>query len=394
MSDQHPGPGPAAPARPEADPRLQGYPPPPASTYPLSPYGAGPLVLGTVGTGPWGTGVRGTPPAAWGVPPRPPALPLEPRRYSQLLRGPRYRWWKPLLTALLALGLFLGLSLVSVVPPLVVGLARGVPNLPTYVLDTLTDTANLGPTGFIALNLSLVILIPTAMWSIWIVHGVRPRFLASVTGGIRWRWMARCLVVVVPVWLVYVGFTALVDQPAGDRPPQWGALLVIVLVMTPFQAAGEEYLFRGWLLQNVGAWFARPVVGLVVATVISTVAFSAAHGSPDVWVLGSIGCLAVASCLATWRTGGLEAGIAMHAVNNILVFFVTVLFGGWQDAFVGSDTTGTFLQFALSVLVHGVALALIWWQAGRAGLPYLSRPSAPSVPTTPAAPPAALASAS
>ena len=40
--------------------------------------------------------------------------------------------------------------------------------------------------------------------------------------------------------------------------------LIIVLVMTPFQAAGEEYLFRGWLMQNVGAYFSRPIIGLVV----------------------------------------------------------------------------------------------------------------------------------
>ena len=59
----------------------------------------------------------------------------------------------------------------------------------------------------------------------------------------------------------------------------------------------------GTLPEPFASWFARPLVGLVVGTVVSTVLFSAAHGSPDVWVLGSIGCLAVASCLATWRTG-------------------------------------------------------------------------------------------
>jgi hypothetical protein len=146
-------------------------------------------------------------------------------------------------------------------------------------------------------------------------------------------------------------------------------------VMTPLQAAGEEYFFRGWIMQVIGSWFRRPVVGLVVTTVVSTVAFSAAHGSPDLWILGSIGCLAVAACLATWRTGGLEAGIAMHAVNNVLAFVTTILFGGWDNAFIGADTQGTFLQFAFSVVVHGVALVLIWREAGKAGLPYLSRPS-------------------
>jgi len=320
----------------------------------------------------------------YGPPPvalRPPALPAVPSRYSQLLRGPRRRWWKPLLAVALALAIGIGLSLFTVVPPLVAGLLTGVPDLGGYVFSSLTDVANLGPVGFVALNLSLVVLIPTVMLTTRIVHGVRPGFTSSVAGGIRWRWLLRCTLVVLPVWLVYIGLDLLSAQPTSPRPDHWVALLVIVLLMTPFQAAGEEYLFRGFILQNVGAWFARPVLGLVVATVLSTVVFSAAHGSPDIWVLGSIGCLAVAGCLATWRTGGLEAAIAMHAVNNILVFFVTVLLGGWANAFVGADTTGTFLQFALSVVVHGIALALIWWQAKKHDLPYLSKPA-----TTPAPP--------
>lgn len=406
-----------APDHPEPDPQLRGFPPPappgfggyPPPAYAPAPPGPGrpywpsqgqstgqskPSAPLPVGLQPYPPALYPPalyppapyPPAFYGPPPRLPALPTQPSRYSQLLRGPRYRWWKPLLTAALTLGLYLGFVMVTLVPPLVAGLVTGTPDLANYVFTTLTDLGNLGPVGFIAINLSLVVLIPATMLSVWIVHGVRPKFLSSVAGGIRWRWMLRCLLVVVPVWLLYVGVTLLFGVPTGGPPPQWLALLLIVLVLTPFQAAGEEYLFRGWIMQNVGAWFARPVVGLVVVTVISTATFSAAHLSPDPWVLGSLGCLAVAGCLATWRTGGLEAAIAMHTVNNLLVFFVTLGFGGWQDAFVDTETTGTAIQFLLSVAVHGVALALIWWQAGRTGLPYLSPPSTlPALPQQPQA---------
>ena len=383
MTEEHGGHRPPdVPDHPEPDPRLQGFPPPPpppSAGYPTGGSPARGLPDRRTSRLPATRCQRRTRTHQQGpvlyAPARPPALPLEPSRYNQLLRGPRYRWWKPLLAILLGLALVVGFSLITLVPPLVVGLVTGVPDLGGYIFRTLTDVDNLGPVGFVALNLSLVILIPAVMLSTWLVHGVRPRFVTSVAGGLRWRWMRTCLLVVVPVWVVYVGITLVAGPTGGERPPQWIALLVIVVLMTPFQAAGEEYLFRGWILQNIGAWFARPVVGLVVATVLSTVLFSAAHGSPDIWVLGSIGCLAVAGCLATWRTGGLEAAIAMHAVNNILAFVVTIVFGGWDDAFIGGDTKGTVVQFVLSLAVHAVALALIWWQAGRQGLPYLSRPS-------------------
>jgi membrane protease YdiL (CAAX protease family) len=168
-------------------------------------------------------------------------------------------------------------------------------------------------------------------------------------------------------------------------------LLVIVLLMTPLQAAGEEYLFRGWIMQNVGAWFARPMVGLVASLVVSAAAFSAAHLSPDPWILGTIACLGLAAGIATWRTGGLEAAIAIHAVNNVLSFVVVMIFGGWSQAFVRPQTTGTPMMLVLALAVSGIALGLVLWQAKRAGIrPNYQPPTRPvrpaGVPPAPISP--------
>jgi membrane protease YdiL (CAAX protease family) len=251
-----------------------------------------------------------------------------------MLRGPRYRWWKPVLC--LALGLLawilISVALVSVI--IIAGLIARAPDLVEYTTKATTDIANLGPVGFIYLNLTLIVLIPVSGLSIWIVHGIRPRYLSSVAGGIRWRWLLRCIAVLLPVWVLYTALAVAVDPFTSPRPEHWVALLFIVLFMTPLQAAGEEYFFRGWIMQNVGAWFARPMVGLVASLIVSAVAFSIAHLSPDPWVLGTIACFAVTSGLAAWRTGGLEAGIALHAINNVLSFVVVVLSGGWSQAFV------------------------------------------------------------
>ena len=226
--------------------------------------------------------------------------------------------------------------MLSLVPLVVVGLASGAPDLGLLGFDV----KDLSPTAFVVVNLSLIALIPVSALSIWIVHQIRPRYLSSVAGGIRWRWLARSTLVVLPLWLTYLALGLLLAPAESARPEQWLSLLIIVLIMTPFQAAGEEYFFRGWLMQNVGAYFARPMLGLVVSVTVSSVVFAAAHGSPDPWVLGSIGCFAVAAGVAAYRTGGLEAGIAMHAVNNMLAFGAVLLFGGWEEAFVGADIAG------------------------------------------------------
>jgi membrane protease YdiL (CAAX protease family) len=350
------------PDNPEPDPALAGFPPPqplapgPYAPQPYAPYGRLPSGL--------------TAPAAHGMAypvlaPAPlSALPTEPRPYHQMLRGPLFRWWKPVLTLLLAVALYIPLVVLSLVPLVVVGVASGASDLGLLGFDV----KNLSPTAFVVVNLSLIALILVSGLSIWIVHQIRPRYLSSVAGGIRWRWLARCALIVLPLWLAYLALGLLVVPPDSARPAQWLPLLIIVLTMTPFQAAGEEYLFRGWLMQNIGAYFSRPILGLVVSVAVSAVAFSAAHGSRDPWIFGSIGCMAIAAGVAAYRTGGLEAAIAMHAVNNVLAIGAVLMFGGWDEAFVGADTQGTPAVLVLAILVHGGALALILWQARRHGI--------------------------
>jgi CAAX protease family protein len=361
----------------ERDPALANYPPPQPTAAP-GPTGYGPYAPSQ----PYGYPTAYAPPPAY-PPPRPvSAMPDGPRVYQQMLRGPKYRWWKPLLCLLVFLPLAFLMMVVAIVPVLIAGMVSGAPNLLSYTVRATTDIANLGPVGFFYVNLSLIVLIPASGLSIWIVHGIRPRFLSSIAGGIRWKWLLRCVAVILPLWALYIALGALALPFSSSRPDHWVALLVIVLLMTPLQAAGEEYFFRGWIMQNVGAWFARPMVGLVASLIVSAVAFSTAHLSPDPWILGTIASLAVASGIAAWKTGGLEAGIVMHGTNNMLMFFVVLVFGGWSQAFVRPETTGTPMMLVMAVAVNGIALALVLWQARRVGLqPYYQPPTTPLSPT-------------
>jgi membrane protease YdiL (CAAX protease family) len=311
------------------------------------------------------------------------ALPDGERTYPQLLRGPRRRWWRPLLALLIAGGIALAAQIAAFIPFVLFGLVvTGGRDFDQWLLTELDKMSSLeiDAAGFLYVNLGLIALIPAAGLSIWAAHHIRPRFVSSVVGGFRWRWLLRCLLVVVPVWALYTLAGLLLDRPVAERPAEWATLLVLVIVMTPLQAAGEEYFFRGWILQNVGSWFRRPMLSLVSGTVVSAVAFSAAHGSPDPWILGSLAIFAVSTCVLTWRTGGLEAAVAIHAVNNIAAFVAVLNFGGWDEAFIGADTTGDPAQFAIDAVVQVVAFALIWWQAKRVGIAWQYRPPA-ALPT-------------
>ncbi len=297
-----------------------------------------------------------------------------PLDYHQLLRGPRARWWKPPLSLVLVLAL-IGLSLIVVFAAgdLADAALNGRPLGSAF--DEGLDLDGTAVLPELVLDLSLAALIPASVLATWVVHRVRPGFLSSVTGRLRWRWLVRCVLVLLPLWVVYLAATFLLDPPALGRPQQWVALLVLAVVVTPLQAAGEEYFFRGWLVQNVGVWFGNRVLGWVVSTVCSAALFALAHGSLDPWVLLDIGALAVAACYLNWRTGGLETGIALHVVNNVTVGIITITVGGYADSFVDTTTTGTPLTLAQSLLVLGIAIALLLWQLRRHPLQRTSLPA-------------------
>lgn len=167
-----------------------------------------------------------------------------------------------------------------------------------------------------------------------------PGTLSSVAGRIRWRWLLRCtrimlaLVGAALVALIIVGLIvgdsgeAAQDatQSAGTAP--LSHLLLVIVLLVPLQAAGEEYLFRGTLLQALGTFARSPWVGIV----FTALAFSAIHLTT---ATASID-LFIGACIAAWltiRTGGLEAAIVEHAIFNVLVFII--------DAATTGETLGS-----------------------------------------------------
>lgn len=364
---------PAPPSYPAQGFPSQGYPP---SAYPQHGY---PQQWGPMPGQHWGPPVK--------VDPRP----TFPAVYQQLLRGPKHAWWRPLaslgllvaggITAMTAL--FIGLFVIYL-------MRYG--DQAESKMDDLMDLNNLGAAGFLFTNLSLIALIPAVFLAIRVGHGMPIRYLWSVLGRWRWGWFARCLAVLTPLWIAYLAlgyFSAPGTKPMSD---EWVVLLILIATTTPFQCLAEELVFRGWFLTSIGSWFRNHVLGWIVPAVLSTAAFAAAHGSFDPWVLADLSVFAFTASFLCWWTGGLEAATAIHIVNNVLLMAFTVLIGEFGAGMISEETTGDWTQVAASLVVHVIALALVLWQAKRAGITrhyqQVAAP-APGQPSTPAPYPAA-----
>lgn len=306
----------------------------------------------------------------------PPLLPPPvPRAYHQLMRGPRYAWWRPLLAMVLA-GVLATLLLFTVLGVLALATSAGAMN------RALADD-NLSVEGFALTNLYLATLIPAAMLASRFAHGAAAGFVSSVIGRLRWSWMCRCAAIAVPPMVLVVVVSLLLDQPQEPRPEQWAAYALLILVGTPLQAAGEEYLVRGVVFQGVGALFRHPLAGLVAATLLSSALFAALHASADPWILLDLGLFAVACCVLAWQTGGLEAAIALHAVNNMVSMLSSLVVGGWNEGFVGPQSEGSPVDVLFTLVADGAIVWLVLAQARRLGIRRTGSLSARTVPPQP-----------
>lgn len=218
----------------------------------------------------------------------------------------------------------------------------------------------LTPAVLLAANLAPALMIPLVIIVERLFHR-RSGLLHSVTGRFRWRWFLRVTIWLAPFCILYgVAGSFIFPQQGGPGPaPQWLALLIIVLLTTPLQAAGEEYLFRGFLGRVVGSWFGSAKVAVVVGTVVSSVLFMIAHGAADPWLIGYYLVFGAALAVTTWQTGGLEASIAIHALNNVVMFVAGILLTDGAGAFDRSAGTGGPSMVVAMVLVPAFGLLAV-----------------------------------
>ncbi|MCC6497265.1 MAG: CPBP family intramembrane metalloprotease [Propionibacteriaceae bacterium] len=293
------------------------------------------------------------------------------REYHEFFRTPRFRWWKPLLS----LGMFVATWFLA---NLAIGLVAVIYDWSTGRVDpqaTMAGEITLTPALFTANNLALAAAIPLAGLSAWAVFGQRPKWISSIAGGFRWSLFWRFTAVAVPILLLSFGTEVLIGGPPElVWNPDSLFLIVVILLTTPFQAAGEEYGVRGILARSIGSWFSSSRVGLVVAGAVTSVVFMFLHGAQDPWLNVYYFGVGVICSLLVWRTGGLEAAVALHVVNN-LIGEITLPFGGLESMFdrqAGVAGPEILIQISFTI---GLAAAM-WWVSKRLGIPRSSAPAA------------------
>ncbi|GAB2463923.1 membrane protease YdiL (CAAX protease family) [Conyzicola lurida] len=303
-----------------------------------------------------------------------------PVHYDHALYG-RGGWWRGAVAIVLFVIGYFALSLVLTGVALAVDIASGAASVDNLAAGTIALT----PVVMLANNLSLAALIPLSLLLQRVFFGVSPRWIFSVVGRFRWRWMARLALILVPVWVVYIGASFLLE-PAGDISVDGMvlALLAVVVLTTPLQSAGEEFGARGLIQRSAGSWFRHPGVAFAVSTVVASALFTLAHFAADPWLIAYYFVFGVSASLAARGTGGLEAPVLVHVLNNVLILVPAVLLGQLDQGFDRSvGTGGPFMLVPMAVCLAAAAIST-WW-ARRNGVAATGRPAPRVAPRRPTA---------
>ncbi|WP_166986246.1 CPBP family intramembrane glutamic endopeptidase [Canibacter zhoujuaniae] len=293
----------------------------------------------------------------------------EPLRYHELWRGiNKPRWYKPLVVSLIGVGYYIAISIVFVILAFVAAFgiafvtsAESSINLEDLLMSLSAINTQHPLSIFIGLT-SVALMIP-AGWLALKTMGIKPTGrLWSVALKIRWDLLlaafaiAAVVLVIVQFGSMFIvsavsGEPVLNERPADfDTRAMWISVL-LVLVLVPFQATAEEYVFRGFLLQTFGNWMRNPVVAILLTSAL----FGAMH-IYDIWGMLSVTLLGCLAAYLTIRTGGLEAAMALHIVNNYVAF--GFMASGYLDS--TSQESQTSGSGPALVLTEIVVLALFW----------------------------------
>jgi membrane protease YdiL (CAAX protease family) len=249
-----------------------------------------------------------------------------------------------------------------------------------FVAATSLDSVT--PASMLYLNLTLASLVLVSMGIVRFVHRLRPRWLASVLPGMRWKFFLACfglglvaLAASIAVGFVLPGNPNDVTGKPNELTGRLVATALVILFTTPLQAMGEEYAFRGYLMQAFGSLTRSRVVALLLTSGL----FALAHGTQNFPLFFDRFAFGLIAGLTVILVGGLEAGIALHILNNLLAFALAITFGDLQGALQVSEVS--WWQLPVTVVQNGVFLVLVLLVARRMGLRNTTTPPLPG--TTP-----------
>lgn len=220
----------------------------------------------------------------------------------------------------------------------------------------------LTPTVMAFAYASSALLIPWSMLIQRWLYGVRGSSLHSVAAAFRPAVLGRAVLFLGPLWAVWMTVLAVLEPSAVGTWSTADLLLMFLVsvLVVPLQSAGEEYGYRGLVFRVAASWGRGRRSALVLGVVVSTVLFAAIHLSTDVWINVQYLAVGAAFALITWRTGGLETTVVLHAANNVFALLLLAVLHTDLGASADRSAGVGSVVYVIPVVLLAVVTAVIW----------------------------------
>lgn len=293
-------------------------------------------------------------------------VPGDPQPYHRQMRNSWFAVWRPFLGTL---AILCGWIIVTMICLLIVRMVN-----PAAI-------EKIGWEMLLATNLSLAALIPLSLVMAKFLHQQPHGLLSSLKPGLRWRPLGIFLIAATVVEVAMFGVSMLLPielaTEVSGKADDATAIIVVVLLTSTFQAAGEEYFFRGYLLQAFGSIMRNPIVPILLTALI----FTLFHGVLPWESLPLFFDRFAFGVLAGWlvvRTGGLEAAIAVHAINNIITFIFAAMTDSVTESLGITDAPWSLVAVDIAKFALYAAIGL--WIGRKLNLQTTARVPVPPLP--------------
>lgn len=263
-----------------------------------------------------------------------------------------YKWYKPLITIVLVAILYIVFeTILTLVFQAVYG---------TNVLNSIAmggyETLNTSDVSIYYSYLSLVMFAPAIYIASKIVRDRPFSSYSSSRGGWNWKLYLKCLSIPFAIYLVFYLISILMGNESGGHSQVSLIAMIISLILIPAQCIVEEHVFRGILMQTLGAWLKNPLLAIIIQAII----FGLVHSYNAIGMI-SIGISGIIYGLLAWRTNGLEASSAIHSINNLMSFFPVAL------GLSSLSSTVNYTDFALDIIITLVTALALYYVGNKKG---------------------------
>ena len=212
------------------------------------------------------------------------------------------------------------------------------------------ETLNTSDASVYYSYLSVAVFIPSLYLASKIVRDRPFSSYSSSRGGWNWKIYFKCLAIPIIIYVIYYAISLIINPESGASSEVSLVTVIIATILIPVQCIAEEYVFRGVLMQTIGSWFKIPILAIIIQAII----FAIGH-TYDIKGVIAVFVSGIVLALLAWKSNGLEAGAAIHSINNLMSFYL-VAFG------LGSiSSTVSIWDFAVDIIITVITALAVYY---------------------------------